>query len=112
MTQSDLIAALPPGRLPAELLELGPAELLALFGLGLVAAAVVAMAVQPFLERKPSLRARIRATRGLPAQERALAVARILGHLPPALHGTAYRNEPMADDAFERIALSAARGGR
>ena len=112
MTQSELIAALPPGRLPSEMLQLGPTELLALFGLGLVLAALVAFALQPLLAWKPSLRARIRATRGLPPQERALAVARLIGRLPPALHDAAYRGEPIADDAFERIALGAKRSRR
>jgi hypothetical protein len=109
MTQSELIAALPPGRLPSEMLSLGPTELLALFGLGLAAAALLVFAAQPFLAWRPSIRARIKATRGLPPQERALAVARLLGHLPPALRDTAYRGEPIADDAFDRIALSAKR---
>lgn len=112
MTQSELIAALPQGRLPADLLDLGLAELIVLFGLGLVLAALVSMLALPFAAWKPSLRAQIRATGGMPAQERALAVARILGHLPPALHSTAYRGEPIADDAFERIALAGKRGRR
>ncbi|BBE73241.1 hypothetical protein [Oharaeibacter diazotrophicus] len=112
MTPSELIAALPPGRLPPALLDLGPADLLALFGAGLVLAGLVAAAASPLLARRPSFRARLAATRGLPPAERALALARLLGHLPPALHGVAYRGEPIADAAFERIARAAKRRRR
>jgi len=63
-----------------------------------------------FVERRPSRRARIRATRGQLPQERALAVARILGHLPRELHATAYQKAPPLGQAeIERIALRARR---
>lgn len=109
MTQADLIAALPEGRLPPSLLDLGAADLLALFGLGLVLAALVAILALPLLDRKPSLRARVRATRGLPAEERMLEIARILGHLPPDLQAAAYRGEVVPDAVIERLALKAGR---
>lgn len=112
MTPSELIAALPPGRLPPGLLDLGATDLLVLFGLGLVLAGSLAVAAAPLLARRPSFRARLAATRGLPPAERALALARLLGHLPPALHGVAYRGEPIAEEAFERIARAARRRRR
>ncbi|WP_075214440.1 hypothetical protein [Mongoliimonas terrestris] len=109
-TQADLIAALPAGRLPPSMLLLQPSDLLALFGAGLVLGALLVWLIAPFLVRAPSRRARIRASRGLPAEERALAVARVLGHLPKELRSTAYRAGPTVSDAeIERIALAARR---
>ncbi|GAB4520339.1 MAG: hypothetical protein Tsb0019_21250 [Roseibium sp.] len=106
MTQSDLIAALPEGRLPPELMALGAADLLALFGAGLAAAALLSLLVAPFLARRPSRKVQIKATRALPPEERLLAIARILGHLPDDLRGAAYGQQtPPSSDAIERIAL-------
>ena len=108
MTQADLLAALPEGRLPASLMQLGGLDLLALFGAGLIAAALLSLLVAPFVARPPSRRTLIRATRGLPAEERVLAIARILGHLPAPLHPTAYGVPPaLPDDEIERLALKA-----
>jgi hypothetical protein len=112
MTQADLIAALPDGRLPPGLTALGPLDLLALFGAGLVAAGLLSLLIAPFLGRRPSRKALIRATRTLPPQERLLAVARILGHLPEVLRPAAYgREEPPPGKTIERIALNS-RGAR
>ena len=106
MTQAELIAALPQGRLPPTLMQLYASDALALFGAGLCLAALLCWMATPFLERRPSRRTRIRATRGLPPQERALALARIRGHLPEELRATAYgAGEPPDAAAMERIAL-------
>lgn len=106
MTRAELIAALPEGRLPPELMTLQPADLLALFGLGLAFSALLALVIMPFVARRPSRRSAIRATRGLPPEERLLAIARILGHLPEPLRAPAYGIEaPPANEAIERAAL-------
>ena len=108
MTQAELIAALPDGRLPQSLMQLHATDLIALVGVGLLLAALLSTLITPFLERRPSRRALIRATRGMPPDERALAIARIVGHLPKELHATAYATAPpLGDDAIERIALKA-----
>jgi len=113
MTQAELIAALPYGRLPQSLMQLHAADLIALVGAGLLLAALLSWLVAPFLERRPSRRALIRATRGLRPEERALAVARILGHLPGELRATAYgAASPLHEEAIERIALKARRTRR
>jgi|GEM_PF-824516 len=112
MTQAELIAALPEGRLPPELMALGPSDLLALFGLGLAASALLSLLLAPFLARRPSRKVRIRATRTLPPEERLLAIGRILGHLPEELRPSAYgREAPPPDRTIERIALRS-RGAR
>lgn len=113
MTQAELIAALPEGRLPPALMQLHAADFLILFGAGLLMAALVSVLVVPLLEHRASRRALIRATRPLPSQERVLAIARILGHLPVELRATAYGAGPELDAAtVERIALKARRGRR
>ncbi|MTH35291.1 hypothetical protein GL279_11830 [Paracoccus limosus] len=105
MTQAELIAALAPSRLPASALDPGWREALALFGLGLLAGLVLALLLRPLLRPRVSLVQRIRATRGQPAQERLLSIARILGHLPPALRDAAYGAAPPPEDPLiERIA--------
>lgn len=106
MTQADLIAALPEGRLPLELMGLGAADLLALFGAGLMVSALLSALAAPFLARRPSRKTQIRATRDLPTEERLLAIARIIGHLPDKLRSAAYGSEaPPSDETIERIAL-------
>jgi len=113
MTQAELIAALPDGRLPQSLMQLHAADLIALVGAGLLLAALLSLLIAPLLEWRPSRRALIRATRGLPPEERALAVARILGHLPGELRTTAYgAASPLHEEAIERIALKARRTRR
>ena len=107
MTQAELIAALPEGRLPPGLMQLHAADLLLLFGAGLLLATLVCVLAMPFLQHRPSRRALIRATRGLPPQERALAIARILGHLPKELRAGAYGTAPLDTEVIERIALKA-----
>ncbi|WP_428028873.1 hypothetical protein [Ancylobacter sp.] len=113
MTQAELIAALPEGRLPPALMELHVADMMSLFGIGLLLAALLSVLAIPFLGRRPSRRALIRATRALPPQERVLAIGRILGHLPGELRATAYGGAPpLAPEAIERIALTARRARR
>ncbi|TCK29012.1 hypothetical protein EV667_3030 [Ancylobacter aquaticus] len=108
MTQAELIAALPEGRLPPALMQVNATDLLALFGAGLLLAALLALLAAPFLARRPSRRALIRATRGMPPQERVLAIGRLLGHLPEELRALAYGGgPPLAPEAIERIALKA-----
>ncbi|WP_295042205.1 hypothetical protein [uncultured Paracoccus sp.] len=110
MTRDDLLAQLSPPRLPLDMAVLGWRELLALGGVGLVAGLAVALLLRPLLARRPSRRALIRATRGQPPQDRILAVARILGHLPDALRPAAYGAAPAPDDAaIERAALRRSR---
>lgn len=110
MTQDELIAALPAGRLPSSLMHVGVTDAFALFGAGLIVAALLSAVALPFLARRPSKRQQIRATRGLPPEERILAIARILGRLPDPLRTAAYGSEaPPAGAEMERIALKAAR---
>lgn len=105
MTQAELIAALPPPRLPAAMTHLGWPEMLALAGLGVLAGLLLVAVLRPALTRRPSRAAAIRATRGLPAQERILAIARLLGRLPEPLRDAAYgAAPPPPDDEIERIA--------
>lgn len=112
MTHEEMLAALAPPRLPADMAMLGWREALGLAGLGLLAALILYVLLSPWLARRPSRRARIRATRGLPAQERILAIARILGHLPARLRPAAYGEAPAPADAeIERIALRSRRRG-
>lgn len=102
---AELIAALGPPRLVPQLATLGWPEMLGLLGLGLLAGVVAATALSPLLARRTSARARIRATRGLPAQERILAIARILGRLPEPLRAPAYgAGPPPSDDRIEELA--------
>ena len=110
MTQAELIAALPEGRLPPALMQLHLADFILLFGAGLMLAALLSWLATPLLDRRPSRRALIRATRAMPPEERSLAIARILGHLPDELRATAYGAAPaLPDEAIEHIALKARR---
>lgn len=105
MTQAELIASLSPSRLPASLQVLGWRDGVALFGLGLLAGVILVWLLSPLLTRRQSLRTRIRATRGLPGQERLLAIARILGRLPKSLRPAAYGAAPVPpDDRIEQLA--------
>lgn len=104
MTQAELIAALSPSRLPPSLHVLSWQEAMALFGLGLITGAVLVGLISPLLIRRPSARARIRATRGQAGEERLLAIARILGHLPRSLRPAAYGAAEMpSDDEIDRL---------
>lgn len=105
MTPAELVSRLAPSRLPPTMQGPGWAEYLALFGLGLLAGLALAWLLSPLLRPRVSRAARVRATRGLPAGERLLAIARILGRLPPALRPAAYgAAPPPPDPEIERIA--------
>lgn len=105
MTHEDMLGLLAPARLPANMAVMGWRELCGLAGLGLLAALILFALLLPWLTRRPSRRARIRATRGQPGAERILSVARILGHLPEALRPAAYGAvPPPPDEQIERIA--------
>ncbi|MDQ0348655.1 hypothetical protein [Ancylobacter vacuolatus] len=113
MTPAELIAALPEGRLPPALTQMNAADLLLLFGAGLLVAAVLSLLAAPFFAYRPSRRALVRATRGMPPQERVLAIGRLLGHLPARLRAMAYGSAPpLAPAEIERIALKARRPRR
>lgn len=113
MTRDELLAALAPPRLPADMASLGPREALAMAALGLLAALAIWALLRPILRPGPSRRAAIRASRGLPAPERMLALARALGRLPEALRPAAYgAAPPPSDPEIERIALAAPRHRR
>lgn len=104
MTQADLIAALSDSRLPASMQMLGWRDGLALFGLGLLAGAALIWVISPLLGRRRSMRARIRATRGMAGQDRLLAIARLMGRLPAALRPAAYGAAPVpSDDQIDRL---------
>ncbi len=104
MTRDELINALGPGRLSSELTQLGLTELSALAGLGMLTALILMLVVRPFLIHRPSRTMLIRGTRGLPPQERILAIARILGYLPESLRKAAYGAQPPPSDAeIERL---------
>ncbi|MFV0303452.1 MAG: hypothetical protein ACK5IP_21720 [Paracoccus sp. (in: a-proteobacteria)] len=102
MTPEELMAALAPARLPAAMRMLDPREMLAMVGLGLLAAVLCGLILGPLLARRVSTRQRIRATRGLPPAERLLAIARITGRLPQGLRDAAYRPAPPGEDQIER----------
>lgn len=105
MTPDEVMAALAPSRLPPGMQVPGGPEYLALLGLGVLTGAVLVLLLQPFLRRRMSRAERIRRTRGLAAQERMLAIARILGRMPDALRPAAYGAAPPPDDdEIERIA--------
>jgi len=105
MTPDELMQGLAPSRLPPTLQTAGWPEYLALFGLGLMLGAALALILAPMLAPRTSRAERIRLTRHLPPQERLLAIARILGHLPAALRPAAYGAAPPPSPArIERIA--------
>ncbi|MFC3167081.1 hypothetical protein [Paracoccus fontiphilus] len=112
MTRDELLAQLAPPRLPLEIAALGWPEILSLAAIGLLAGALAALVLRPLMARRPSRRALVRATRGMPPQDRILVIARILGRLPDALRPAAYGAAPAPDDAtLERIALRRTRRG-
>jgi hypothetical protein len=113
MTQAELIAALPEGRLPPALMALHATDLVALFGLGLLLGTLCCALVLPLLARRVPLRAQVRALRSLEPQARLLAIARIVGRLPDELRAAAYgAAPPPGDEAIERIALKVRRARR
>ncbi|MFT4151844.1 MAG: hypothetical protein QM656_16705 [Paracoccaceae bacterium] len=111
----EVVAQLHPPRLPQAFTALGPADLLAAFGAGLVLAALVLVVAAPLLRRRPRrLRPaeRIAAAATLPPQDRQLALLRLLaeggGTLPDDLRAAVYAGR--ADPA--RIEALILGGGR
>lgn len=105
MTRDEMLTRLHPARLPADMAMPDLREILALTAFGLLLGVALFLLLMPFLRFLPSRRDRILATRDLPTDERLLAIARILGHLPAALRPAAYGAEPAPPpDRIEAIA--------
>lgn len=109
MTHEQMMQALSPPRLPLAMSALSLPEMMALLGLGLLAGLVLAAAILPFTRHRAARRrARLADLRPLPAPQRFLALARLLGHLPPALRPAAYgAAQPPSDRRIEAIARRA-----
>ncbi|MDN3712675.1 hypothetical protein QWZ10_14665 [Paracoccus cavernae] len=103
MTPDELIATLSPSRLPPSVLVLDWRAALALVGLGLLAGLVLLWLASPFLTRRRSRAAQLRAllhdTKAQDGEERLLALARLIGQLPEGLRPAAYGAAPVPDDA-------------
>lgn len=80
--KGDILRDLRPERLPAFLADPGWADLLAAFSLGLIAGALVWLALRPFMRavptRRTSVEAELAALAGLPGGERLLGQARLV----------------------------------
>lgn len=106
MTHEEMLATLAPPRLPAEFGSLSAAEMLALVGTGMAVGLLVGLLILPLTRRRVQpKKARLSDLRELPVPERLLAVARLLGRLPPSLRAAAYGIEPPPSDRdIERAA--------
>lgn len=115
---AELLAALNPPRLQADMVATGWADALAAFGLGLLLAAGLVALAGPLLapRRRPAgVEARLAALRALPPGERLLAQARLLAEagarLPPDLRTSLYAgapHDPAEAEALIRAAWRAA----
>lgn len=113
----DLLNALHPPRLPEAFTQLGLADLIAVFGLGLLLAAASLMLFAPLIRRRPvrpGLSARIQDTQALPPEERMLALARILAEqrgvaLPEDQRQALYAGRDGDPSRIERMIRGAAR---
>ena len=111
-----IVAQLHPPRLPEAFAALHWGDVLAGFGLGLLLAWGLLILLGPMLRRRPRairLPERVAATRGLPAQDRLLALARILsetGGTLPAEQRAALYSGTADPEALERLILRGARG--
>lgn len=84
----DIVASLHPPRLPEAFTTPGWDDMLAAFGFGLILAALVLIVIAPMLRQRtprPPLSARIAAAEALPAEERLLALTRLLSERGGAL---------------------------
>ncbi|MFC0202302.1 hypothetical protein [Paracoccus rhizosphaerae] len=99
MTHDEMLAALAPPRLPADFGSLSVYEMLALVGIGMALGLLAGLLILPLTRRrvKPG-KVRLSDLRELPVPERLLAVARLLGRLPPSLRAAAYGTEPPPSD--------------
>lgn len=98
----EIVDAMHGARLPEAFTHLGWQDYLAMFGLGLLLAALLLWLLTPLLKRRaPKLRLadHLNATRDLPPEERALAMARLLvargGHLPEDQRAALYAGEAL-----------------
>ena len=109
MTHDELLARLPPPRLPAEMASVSLSEILALVAFGMLLGLVAGFLILPLTRRRSSpKRVRLSDLRALPVSERLLALARLLGRLPPSLRAAAYGAEPPpSDQMIERAARRA-----
>lgn len=112
---AGIVADLHPPRLPEAFAALHAGDLLAAFGLGLLAAVLLLTLAAPLLRRRPPrprLSARIDAAAGLPPAARLLALARIVaergGTLPEDLRAGLYTGE--ADPARIEALIRRGRG--
>lgn len=94
---ADLVPRLHPPRLPPDFTQMGWADLLAGFGLGLILAALLIWIALPFLRKRrrpPTLAQQLREIRTLPPPDRLLALTRLLarrkGQLPDDLRHALY----------------------
>ncbi|GGH50648.1 hypothetical protein GVY41_05070 [Frigidibacter albus] len=116
----QIVQDLHPPRLPLDYVQLGPPEVLAALGLGLLAALALMALLRPALHRRrppaEALEAALADLRPLPPQDRLLAQAALLAHyggtvppdLRPALYGAAVPDNP----TLEPLIRAAARGAR
>lgn len=109
MTHDEMLAALAPPRLPAEMASLSLSEMLALVAIGMALGLVAGLLILPLTRRRASPKmVRLSDLRALPVPERLLALARLLGRLPPSLRAAAYGAEPPpSDQVIERAARRA-----
>ncbi len=122
MTQDELVERLAPPRLPEEFLSVGLQDLLGAFGVGLIAALILAPFLRPFLSRRVPLadevRARLAALAGLGRDERLLRRAELLAEYGVPLEGAErdalYRPDAEVDEAAldARIVAAARKRGR
>lgn len=110
---TGIVAQLHPARLPESFTALGWPDLLAGFGIGLLAAALILTLIAPLLRRRPPrtrLPDRIAATRSLPPAERLLALAGLLtelgGHLPDDQRDALYAGAAGDPARVEALILS------
>ena len=116
-TNTDLLAALHPPRLPETFATLGLSDLATMAGIGLCLAALILTLLGPVLQRrphKPSWRQRLREARALPEAERLLALARLAKQRGLALSAEEQRG--LYDGSLEAARLEArilrGRGGQ
>ena len=117
----QIVQDLHPPRLPLDYVQLGPAEVLAAFGIGLLAALALMALLRPALHRRrppaEALEAALAALRPLPPQDRLLAQAALLarygGTVPPDLRPALYADAPVPDTPqLEPLIRAAARQAR
>ena len=113
---ADVVAQLYPPRLPESFTALSLFDLVAAFGAGLVLATLVLTIAGPMLRRRPRpprTAERVAATRTLPAEERLLALTRLLaeagGTLPDDQRAALYAGGPGAPDRIEAMIPNAGR---